>query len=208
MKMSKMVSVVTVSAVLLGLTSMARADNTEADGNSDVACPVGLVSGMTLTDEFGADVAANTRCIKKRHDVKTMFAIGELYAFNTNVTGAVVASGPYALNQIKNVISDYEVTDGMKQGEDYHIIAIVHGPGGKMLLSDPNVNPFKAQVEALMAKGVTFYFCENTVRGLIRAGLLQQGNVAAGVIPGVKYVTAGLSALSDFEALGWSYVAP
>jgi intracellular sulfur oxidation DsrE/DsrF family protein len=224
MKMSKMVGVITVSAVLLGLTSIARADNMDADEHSNVACPVGLVSGLTLTDEFGAEVAANTRCIKKRHNVKTMFAIGQLYAFNTNASGAVVASGPYALNQIKNVISDYEITDGMTQGQDYQIIAVVHGPGGKMLLNnsgpaakntcaDPTnpstcANPFKAQVEALMAKGVTFYFCENTVRGLMGAGFITKGNAAADVIPGVKFVTAGLSAMSDFEALGWSYVAP
>ena len=77
-----------------------------------------------------------------------------------------------------------------------------------MLLNDGTMNPFKAQVEALMARGVTFYLCENTVRGLIKAGLLQEGNVAAGVIPGVKYVTAGLAAISDFEALGWSYLQP
>lgn len=195
----------TLAILLFSLTSMtARADDQSADDHSNVACPVGLVSGKTLTDEFGADVAANTRCIKKRHNVKTMFPIGQLYAFGTTA----ITTGPYALNQMMNVINDYEITDGMRQGEDYRIIAVVHGPGGRMLLNDPNVNPFKAQVQALMAKGVTFYFCENTVRGLIRAGLLQGGNVSAGVIPGVKYVTAGLSAMSDFEALGWSSVAP
>jgi intracellular sulfur oxidation DsrE/DsrF family protein len=191
----------TLAILVLSLTSMiARADNS----NSNEACPVGLVSGITLANEFGIDVANNTRCIKKRHDVKTMFAIGQLYAFGATA----ITTGPYALNQIANVINDYEITDGMTQGKDYQIIAVVHGPGGKMLLNDPAVNPFRDQVASLIAKGVTFYFCENTVRGLMRAGFLQQGNVAAGVIPGVKYVTAGLSALSDFEAAGWSYVAP
>lgn len=193
----------TLTILAFSLASVvAHAD--DQDDHSNNACPVGLVSGMTLTAEFGADVAANTRCIKKRHHVKTMFAIGQLYAFGPSA----ITTGPYALNQMANVISDYEITDGMTQGKDYQIIAVVHGPGGKMLLNDPAVNPFKAQVEKLIAKGVTFYFCENTVRGLVKAGLLQRGNVAAGVIPGVKYVTAGLSAISDFQALGWSVDAP
>jgi intracellular sulfur oxidation DsrE/DsrF family protein len=211
----------TLAILLFGLTSMtARADDQSADDHSNVACPVGLVSGKTLTDEFGADVAANTRCIKKRHNVKTMFPIGQLYAFGPTA----ITTGPYALNQMLNVINDYETTDGMKQGQDYQIIAVVHGAGGKMLLNnsgpaakntctDPSnpstcANPFKAKVEALMAQGVTFYFCENTVRGLMNAGFITPGNAAADVIPGVKYVTAGLSAMSDFEALGWSSVAP
>ncbi len=188
-----------LAIILFSLSSIARADSDHEHSNQ--ACPVGLVKGLTLVDEFGAEAAANTRCIKKRHDVRTMFGVNELYASGSTTS-------PYALNQINNVLNDYEITDGMVEGKDFRIIAVVHGPGGKMLLSDSAVNPFKVQVEGLIARGVTFYFCENTVRGLMRAGLLQQGNVAAGVIPGVKYVTAGLSAMSDFEALGWSYVQP
>ncbi len=186
------------AALLLSVSLTARADESV---NSDNACPVGLVSGLTLTQEFGAAVAANTRCIQKRHNVKTMFALNEFYALGSTTQ-------PYGLVQINNVLNDYEVTAGMVEGRDFQIIAVVHGPGGRMLLNDGTMNPFKAQVEALMARGVTFYLCENTVRGLIKAGLLQEGNVAAGVIPGVKYVTAGLAAISDFEALGWSYLQP
>lgn len=186
-----------LAVLLLSLSSIARAQ----EDQSNTACPVGLVSGLTLADEFGPDVAANTRCIEKRHEVKTMFGVNEFYASGSTTS-------PYALNQIKNVLNDYEITDGMVQGRDFQIIAVVHGAGGRLLLNDGTINPFKTQVEDLMARGVTFYFCENTVRGFIRAGLLQQGNVAAGVIPGVKYVSAGLAAMSDFEALGWSYVQP
>lgn len=186
-----------LAILLLSLSSIARAQ----EDRSNTACPVGLVSGLTLADEFGPDVAANTRCIEKRHEVKTMFGVNEFYASGSTTS-------PYALNQIKNVLNDYEITDGMVQGRDFQIIAVVHGAGGRLLLNDGTINPFKAQVEDLMARGVTFYFCENTVRGFIRAGLLQEGNVAAGVIPGVKYVSAGLAAMSDFEALGWSYVQP
>ena len=161
MKSYKQLLVGASALFLLSLSTIARADDDHSNGHSNVACPVGLVSGMTLGDEFGADVAANTRRIVKRYNVRTMFGVNQLFA-----TGSITS--PYALGQIANVLNDYEVTDGMVNGKDFQIIAVVHGPGGKMLLNDDTVNPFKAQVEALMARGVTFYFCENTVRGLIR----------------------------------------
>ena len=59
---------------LFGVSSVSRAEESE---HYNEPCPVGLVSGMTLSVEFGQAVADNTRCIKKRHDVKTMFAIDE-----------------------------------------------------------------------------------------------------------------------------------
>jgi intracellular sulfur oxidation DsrE/DsrF family protein len=212
--MSKMMGAVTVSAVLLGLTSMARADSGDESNNSNVACPVGLVSGMTLTDEFGADAAANTRCIKKRHEVKLVFQINNFCESEDTPNASCTAA--YALNQMTNVLNDYDITDGMVAGRDYNVIAVVHGPGGRLLVKDgyvgpngvANQNQFQSQVQGLMARGVTFYFCENTVRGLMKAGILQKGNVSAGVIDGVKYVTAGVAALSDFQALGYSYVQP
>lgn len=188
-----------LAILLFVISSVSRADSTEAESNT--ACPVGLVSGLTLTEEFGQAVADNTRCIKVRHNVKTLFAIDEEFA-------SPGSTAPYALNQINNVLNDYTITAGMTEGKDFKIIAIVHSKGGMLLLNDPTLNPFIDQVKALMARGVTFYFCENTVRGFIRAGLLQEGNVAAGVIPGVKYVTAGLSAVSDFQALGYKYDQP
>lgn len=177
-----------------------------APGDSNVTCPVGLVSGMDLTTEFGAAVAADTRCIHRRHNVKNMFAIDAYTTDDEDPLG--VHSGPYALHQLQNVYNDYTITAGMTPGKDFSLIAVVHGGGGRLLLSDPSENNYIDLVKHLMDEGVKFYFCENTVRGFIRAGLLQQGNVAAGVIPGVHFVTAGLAAMADFEAEGYQYVQP
>jgi len=214
MKMFKMVGAVTAAAVLFGLTSMARADQGSMDENSNNACPVGLVSGMTLEQEFGAQVAANTRCIKKRHDVKVVIQVNNFCESEDTPNPSCTAA--YALNQITNIINDYEITDGMVQGRDFKIAAVVHGGGGALLIQDgyigpngiANKNQFQSQVQGLMARGVTFYFCENTVRGMMKAGRLEQGNVAAGVIDGVKYVTAGVAALSDLQSLGYTYIQP
>jgi len=195
------------------MPSLVRADSTGSagngpDDNSNVACPVGLVSGMTLDQEFGAGASALTNCVKKRHDVKAMFQIDR---FCGNVTSTNAAcTGAYGLGNMQNVIDDYEITDGMKRGIDYKMIAIVYGGGGNMLLKG---NKFESQVKALMAEGVTFYFCQNTLRGFIKAGLIPNP-VTTGIpasdslIDGVQYVTAGLSAVLDHEARGWSNIAP
>lgn len=172
-----------------------------ASTNSNIACPVGLVSGLTLTEEFGAAVAANTRCDKKRHNVKTMFVLNMFHPLGSTTQ-------PYGLSQIQHLLKDYEITNGMVEGRDFKMIAVAYGKGGMLMLSNSSINPYISQVQSLMAQGVTFYLCENTIRGFIKARLLQPGNVAAGVIPGVKFVTAGISAVSDFQALGYSYVHP
>jgi len=199
MSRNKLLGVAAVMFLCSAASYSYAANPSTANPSADDACPVGLLHGMTLTEEFGQYAADNTRCIKTRHDVKTLFAINQF----ENSPGSV-----YALNQMQNVYNDYTITDGMVQGQDFQMVAIVHGSGGKLLLNDPAINPYIDKVKNLMAEGVTFYFCENTVRGFMRAGLLVPGDVGAGVIPGTKFVTAGLSAISDFQSLGYQYDEP
>jgi len=199
MSRNKLLGVAAVMFLCSASSFSYAANPATTNPESDEACPVGLVSGMTLVDEFGQYAADNTRCIKTRHDVKTLFAINQF----ENSPGSV-----YALRQMQNVYNDYTITDGMVPGKDFHMVAIVHGSGGKLLLNNPAINPYIGLVKNLMAEGVTFYFCENTVRGFIRAGLLVPGDVESGVIPGTKFVTAGLSAISDFQSLGYQYDEP
>lgn len=59
-----------------------------------------------------------------------------------------------------------------------------------------------------MGQDVTFHFCENTVHGFIRNGLLTEGDAGDDVIPGTKIITVGLSAISDFQAIGYQYDEP
>lgn len=119
----------------------------------------------------------------------------------------------YALGNIRNIIKDYEITHGMKLGKGYQIAAIVHSGGGFLMTKDiyagTNGNQFESQVTDLIAKGVKFYYCQNTVRGFIRAGRFTEGvEVTEQIIEGVEFVTAGISALADFQSSGWSYVQP
>jgi intracellular sulfur oxidation DsrE/DsrF family protein len=116
------------------------------------------------------------------------------------------------------MINDYEITYGMVAGRDYEIVAVVHSGGGNLLLKDESYNgagglvtgrnKFQQEVMNLMDRGVKFYFCQNTTRGFIRNGTLPAGNATAQLIPGVEYVTAGVTAISDFQDQGYRYVQP
>jgi intracellular sulfur oxidation DsrE/DsrF family protein len=185
---------VVATSLLFIFNGSAQADST----NSNVACPVGEVNGMSLDTEFGPGVGALTKCNATRHGVKVVFQLNS----NANC---------YGLGNITNVIDDYEITNGMVRGRDYELAAIVHSGGGTMVVKDGvnnYANPCEAQVSALIAKGVKFYFCQNTTRGYIRNGRLTQGLVKDQVIDGVEYVTAGLGAIADFQTRGWKYVQP
>ncbi len=197
-------------AFLLGLLGSAAFAHDHHERGRHHQCPVGLVSGMTLDQEFGAGTSDLTQCIKRRHHVQVVVEINRYCRSQTATPDAAgnCAGGPDALGNMVNMIKDYEVTYGMKQGRDYEMVAVVHGGGGRLLLNNFVPNAYVAQVQSLMSQGVTFYFCQNTVRGFMGNGMISPGNAVNEVIPGVEFVTAGFTALSDFQALGWTQVTP
>lgn len=170
----------------------------DSDNNEAARCPVGLVSGKTLDEEFGPGTAEITRCLEK-DEVKVVYGINKTCA-NEACTRA------YALGNIQNAIKDYEITHGMSVGSDYKIIAVVYSGGYQLVVSNnaavpfKEENPFQTQVEELMAQGVEFYFCQNAARS--------NGVVTANLIPGIKFATAGVTAIADFQKMGYSYVSP
>jgi intracellular sulfur oxidation DsrE/DsrF family protein len=172
-----------------------------AAGNSTDVCTVGAVSGLTLDEEFGAGAQALTRCLKKRRDVKVVMQVNQHCDTMTNG----VCTRAYGLHNIGNMLDDYEITHGLKAGRDYEVAAVVHSGGGKLMLKG---NPFEPQVQALMARGVKFYFCQNTVRSYIKSGALPLGAALANITDGVLYVTSGVTAVADFQGQGYRYVQP
>lgn len=170
----------------------------QAQGTSNgVACPVGLISGMTLDEEFGPGTQALTTCNQKRHNVKLLVQINQ--------------APPYALGNLRSIINDYEVTYGMKAGRDYEIVAIVYGAGGPTVIQDgvnSYPNPYESQVSDLINRGVKFLIAQTTARAYILNGRLTAGHATEQLIPGVGYVTAGISATADFESRGFQYVQP
>lgn len=189
-------------------------------GNNE--CPVGLVSGMTLNDEFGPGTQGLTRCLERRHNVKVVIQINK---FCRDSVANADCTRPYALGNITNMLNDYETTHGMEPGKDFEVVAIVHSGGGDLMLQDGYSftdtvngdvtisNQFQKVVEGLLDRGVRFFFCQNTTRGFMSHGKLpsyQQGEGSAtdALIPGVEYTTAGVTAIADFQSKGYSYVQP
>ena len=223
----------------LAFSGVASAEEEDAGGASNNECPVGLVKGETFDEEFGYGTSDLTRCLDRRHNVKVVMQINKPCRDSwVNDAGEVknnVAKcrrgeeapldfgRSYALGNINNMIKDYEITHGMVVGKDYEIAAIVHSGGGYLLLKDSGYdgdgkfveerNKFQPEVENLMARGVKFYFCQNTTRGFIKNGTLPAANEAEGgataqLIDGVEYVTAGVTSISEFQQRGYKYVQP
>lgn len=194
-------------------------------GNNE--CPVESVNtlGLSLNQEFGPGTQELTRCIKKRHNVKMVVQINQYCTNQANC-----ANTPYALNNISNILDDYEITHGMTAGRDYELVAVLHSPGGQMALKNTSLNGalvevtgrnlFEGKIKALMDRGVKFYFCQNTTRAYIAQNpatspLTSLPNYnTTGVsatdqlIEGMQYTTAGLTSIADFEALGYAYIQP
>ena len=212
--------------LLFGIFSLALFTNPVAagpGGKSDEGgnneCPVGLVSGMELDEEFGPGTDELTRCLKRRHKVKVVMQINK---FCRDAVTNANCTRPYALGNIRNMIKDYEITHGMEQGKDYEIVAVVHSGGGWQMLTndgsngagDPvsGRNQFEGVVKGLIADGVKFYFCQNTTRSFVNNGILPPGDVEFGatgeLIEGVEYTTAGVTAIADFQSRGYTYVQP
>lgn len=185
-----------------------------------IECPVGLVSGMTLDDEFGPSSQDLTRCLDKRKTVKLVMQINKFCGASVPNSACTRA---YGLGNLSAMVKDYEITHGMVVGQDYEMAVVVHSGGGMIVVKDEGLdgngapvtgrNQFQGAVETLIAQGVKFYFCQNTTRGMVRFNVLPStsdstGGATAELIDGVGYVTAGLTAIGDFESRGYSYVQP
>lgn len=100
-----------------------------------------------------------------------------------------------ALNNVKNQMS---------ADKDAKIVVVTHGKGIDFLLdgaADANGNPYNIKVEELMAAGVDFRVCNNT--------LMSRKIDPSKVIPGAKIVPSGVAELAKLQAKeGYVYVKP
>ena len=224
----------------IALFGFVMAGNVQADED---ACPVGVLPGSpgtpetTLDEEFGPGTSDKTTCLENRENIKIVMQLNkscrDSYAThpvdtNGKPTGDVsrvvnniancADNRAYALGNLRNMIKDLKITNGIAP-EDIDIRVVVHSGGGYVLLKDAGFdgagnyiesgrNKFQSQVEDLMAEGVRFFFCQNTTRGFINNGTLPAGDATAQLIDGVEYVTAGVTAISDLQEQGYRYVQP
>lgn len=204
--------------LLLGLTINTSIVIADSD-DSDKACPVGLFAKdadgnlMNIDTEFGAGIQAKTQCLENRKKIKLVMQVNKACRDTTIVNGALEnharscgETRGYGIAQMKNMIRDYTVTHGIA-ADKLDLNIIVHGGGGTMLLDMP-WNKLKPAISALLEQGVKVYFCQNTVRGMAKKMGLTIPVFVSKVLPGVEYVTAGLTAVADFQKEGYMYIQP
>ncbi len=181
-----------------GLVSVAALGLLLSNASFADECPVGLVNGLTIDAEFGPGSKDVTRCLEKVEKVKVVYQVNQKCKNSA-------CKKPYAIGNMNNAINDYKITHGMDD-EDFKLVAVVHSAGWPLILNNnaqnPNTqtNPFQNQVEALLAKGVDIYFCQNTARA--------KGVKKEQMIPGIQFVTAGVTALADFQLEGYAFIQP
>jgi intracellular sulfur oxidation DsrE/DsrF family protein len=100
-----------------------------------------------------------------------------------------------AMNNVKNHLS---------ADPNAKVTIVTHGKGIDFLLdgaADANGNPYNIKVEELMAKGVDFRVCNNT--------LVSRKIDPKTVLPGAKIVPSGVAELAKLQAReGYVYVKP
>ncbi len=149
---------------------------------------------------FGVGSADKTLCISVRDDLKIVVAV------NNNDINPRNGRAQQVLN-INNIVNDYVSNYEMKSGENFQAIVIGYGAGARWLLNDASYssnfgtgNPSDDMVTSLIAKGVKFYMCQNTMRG--------NGWVSSDLLPGVEMIPAGVTAVIDFQERKYTYIVP
>lgn len=162
-------------------------------------CPAEAI--LQMDSQFGYGTSNVTTCQQKRTNVKNAITWNSKQLNKTGVAQQARVTS--------NLIKNYENTYGMVFKEDYKMLVVAYGAGGRWLLNDEaynrtfNVNtgnPTRLLAEQLIAKGIPLFMCQNTMRS--------NGWISSDLIPGTKMVPAGVAALLDFQALGYHQIVP
>ena len=115
-------------------------------------CPCGLVTSLTLDEEFGPGASNITRCLIMRYNIKAIYRLNHMeYTPGTPITRTIVTA-----------IDDYKITHGTT---DFKIAAIIHSSGLPLALNRNATTPHpeaiyndqQPVIEDLIARGVKFY---------------------------------------------------
>ena len=141
---------------------------------------VGVAAGLL---GLGGCATTGDTSAKSTDPIKTVYHIND-----SAVAGV-------AMNNVKNHLN---ADAGAK------IIVVTHGKGIDFLLdgaADKNGNPYNIAVEELMAKGVDFRVCNNTLVG--------RKIDPKTVLPGAKIVPSGVAELGKLQSgQGYVYIKP
>lgn len=179
------------------------ADDDDDDRKKNQECPVASpykAEGSTVSYDakFGPGTTAIMSCIKEREDVKVVMQV------NSFVDGK---GRPYGFRNLNPMLNDYLITHGM-DADEVDITVIIHGGGYPFVLdpaaegahADAAKNTFKGLVTGLINRGVNVKLCLNTAAA--------KNIKTHQILPGVGYVTAGLTSIADLQSQGYLYIQP
>jgi len=173
---------------------------TNGSKSEELECPDQAIQSMDI--QFGIGTSELTKCIQKRTGLKSVIA--------WNLASVNKRSGFAQQVQVtRNSVNNWENIYGMQINKDFEVVAIGYAGGGRWLLTDEaynrtyNVttgNPTSDLTASLIARGVTVYMCQNTMRG--------NSWVTSDLLPGVKMVPSGAVGIIDFINNGYKYINP
>ena len=135
----------------------------------------------------------------------TKFIVG-LVAFLGLTTAAMAeVKAVYHVNDVADATAAMRnAKNHLNADPEAKIVFVTHSKGIDFLLdgaADKNGNPYNINVEELMAKGVEFRVCNNT--------LVSRKIDAAKVMPGAKIVPSGVAEIAKLQAKeGFTYIKP
>jgi len=135
----------------------------------------------------------------------TQWILAAVAALGFNAAIAADTKAVYHINDSAVAgVAMNNVNNHLNADPNAKITIVTHGKGIDFLLdgaADANGNPYNIKVEELMAKGVDFRVCNNT--------LVSRKIDAGKVLPGAKIVPSGVAELAKLQAReGYVYVKP
>jgi len=140
-----------------------------------------------------------------------VLAIGFLGLTGCSSTGGKMAKSTSPIKVVYHVNDSADATNAMRNAGNHleadptaKITFVTHSKGIDFLLegaADKDGNPYNINVEKLMAKGVTFDVCNNT--------LVKRKIDPKTVLPGSKIVPSGVAEVSRLQSdEGFVYIKP
>ena len=149
--------------------------------------------GNVVIDGQSVKSSELTECIKVRDNVRA------LVAWNSDALNGATGSGQQVVNA-RNLMNDWEASYAMTVNENYNITVVAYGKGAGWVKNDPVNNSAYKMVNALLERGAKIYMCQNTMKS--------KKWIASDLIPGVRMVPSGVTALVDFQLQGMTYITP
>lgn len=186
------------SVMALAISGQSMAEDDKEKNKYDTTCPQAVMDNADM--RFGDGSGAMTECLGVRDNLPIVVA------FNSGVINGRNGHGQQVLN-VRNLRNDYVNNYDMALGSEFNVAVVGYAAGARWLLNDTaftnsygTENPSDQIVSDLIAKGVTFFMCQNTMRG--------NGWTKYDLIDGVKMIPAGVTAVIDYQNRGYSYIAP